>query len=56
MGKLKEIIKMGVYSKETNELVDFGEYNSVKDARKDFINWDKPRGRYAVLDNGTRWD
>ena len=52
---MNETIKMGVYFKETNELVDFGEYDSIEDARKDFINYDKPRGRYAILDDGTRW-
>jgi hypothetical protein len=46
---------MTVINKETEEVEDAGEYDSVAEARRDFLNWDKPRGRYAVLGDGTIW-
>lgn len=49
-------IVMGVYDKETKELKDSGQYDTEEEAKEDFEKWDKPRGRYALLDDGTRWD
>ena len=41
-------VKMGVY--EGKELVDFGEYNSKKEAMEDFEYYDKPKGRTCIIE------
>jgi hypothetical protein len=47
----EEEVKMGIYDKQTRQLVDFGVYKSVSEARKDFFSFDKPRGRFAIIES-----
>lgn len=39
---------MAVY--KDGEMVDFGVYDSMAEAKKDFKNFDKPRGRTAEFE------
>jgi len=41
-------VKMGVY--EGKKLVDFGEYDNIEEAEKDFENYDKPKGRTHIIE------
>lgn len=45
---LKAKWKMGVY--KDGEMVDFGIYDTKAEAMRDYINFDKPRGRTVVIE------
>jgi hypothetical protein len=43
---------MAVYktkSEESNSLQDFGQYDSIQDAKDDWERWDKPRGMHHAI-------
>jgi|WetSurMetagenome_2_1015567.scaffolds.fasta_scaffold1852536_2 hypothetical protein len=44
----KDNFKMGVY--KDGELVDMGYYATKKEAKEDFENYDKPRGRTCIIE------
>lgn len=48
-----EEVGMMVFAKDGSEL-DYGKYNSYVEALGDAINFDIPKGRYVVLDNGIK--
>jgi hypothetical protein len=35
-------------------MLDFGNYDSMAEALGDLINYDIPKGRYGVFDDGTK--
>lgn len=51
-------VGMGVYPKGSNptdnNMIDFGNYESMAEALNDLINYDIPRGRYGIFQDGTK--